>query len=220
MTVPRIAMIMVLGAWTGCLDSSSGVKAVDVPASQLTIEPTIDDEDSAPADGKVPVVVQFFEGNEFVKFSSATLTINGVVVPYGSMGYAARVPIVAAGNSMTFTYIRAGTTTQFNYRVPPRPTVTSPTTNQVVARSANLVITYVSANGQAVRPLASDTSLGATGVDQTDTGMAFIDVTGLRSGAGTVGVVRRYVTTPPGSGFQSAAVTYAIASVPTPVSWQ
>ena len=204
MTLPRIAMIMVLGTWTVCLDSSSGVNAVDVPANQLTIEPTIDDEDSAPADGKVPVVVQFFEGTEFVKLSSATLTINGVVMPYSSMGYAARIPIVASGNSMTFAYTRAGSTTQFNYRVPPRPTVTSPTANQVVARSANLVVNYLSANGQAVRPLASDASLGAIGNDQSDTGMAFIDVTGLRSGAGTVGVVRRYVTTPPGSGFQSA----------------
>jgi len=50
--------------------------------------------------------------------------------------------------------------------------------------------------------------------------MAFLDVTGLRPGGGSVGVARRYVTTQSGSGFQSATVTYTITSLPTPVTWQ
>lgn len=221
MTVLRIALVTVLGVWTGCLDSSLGeVKAVDVPASQLAIEPTILDADAAPPDGMIPVVVQFFHNNDYVRLSSATLTINGVAVPFGSMGYSTKIPIVAAGGGITFTYTRAGSTTQFTYRVPPRPTITSPATNDVVVRSANLMITYASANGQGVRPIASDGGLGTTGIEQSDSGMAFLDVTGLQSGPGAVGVARRYVTTPPGSGFQSTAVTYTITSLPTPVTWQ
>jgi hypothetical protein len=218
MMVPRIAMIMVLSAWTGCLDS--GVSSVDVPASQLTIEPTIVDADAAPPDGMVPVVVQFFQANQYVKLSSATLTIDNVAVPYGSMGYTARIPMVSSGGVITFTYTRAGVPTSFTYRVPPRPTITSPTTNEVVVRSVNLMISYPSASGQGVRPLASDLSLGTSGSEQTDNGMAFLDVTGLRPGGGSVGVARRYVTTQSGSGFQSATVTYTITSLPTPVTWQ
>lgn len=225
MTVPRIAMIMVLGASTGCFDSDLGnVKSVDVPANQLAIEPTITDAEPPASDGMVPVVVQFFQitgqSTDLVKLSSATLSINGVVVPYGSMGYATRIPIVAEGGGIMFTYTRTGTTAQFIYRVPPRPTITSPTANQVVARAVNLTIAYGASTGQAVRPLAADASFNTVGIEQTDNGTAMLDVTGLRPGAGSVSVARRFVTSVAGSGFQSAAVTYTIYSLPTPVTWQ
>ncbi|HEX8109241.1 MAG TPA: hypothetical protein VF516_16015 [Kofleriaceae bacterium] len=221
MTVPRIAMVMVLGAWAGCIDSSfGGVKQANVPASQLAIEPTLVDSDAAPPDGKIPVIVQFFQGNEYVMLSSATLTIDGVAVPYGSMGYTTRIPIVPSGDSITFTHVRAGVTTQFTYRVPSRPTITSPMANEVVPRSPNLMIGYASSNGLAVRPLAADAVAGTSGIEQSDNGMAFLDVSGLRSGAGSVGVARRYVTTPSQTGFRSATVTYTITSLPTPVTWQ
>lgn len=219
--VPRIALILVLGVSMGCLGSSLGeVKSVDVSASQLTIEPTIFDADPAPADGMVPITVQFFMGNEYVRLSSATLTVNGMAVPYGSMGYATRIPIVASGGGIIFTYTRAGTTTSFTYRVPPRPTVTSPVAHDAVVRVPTLMILYVSADGQAVRPLAADSSLSFPGFEQSDSGKATLDVTGLRPGAGSVSVARRFVTNMPGSGFQSAAVTYTITSLPTPVTWQ
>lgn len=221
MMVPRIGLIMVLAAWVGCLDTSlGGVKSVDVPASELSIEPTIIDADAAPADGMIPVEVQFFQGNDFVRLSAASLSVNGVAVPYGSMGYITKIPIVPSGGGITFKHTRAGVITQFTYRVPPRPTIISPAANDVVPRTVNLMITYVAADGLAVRPLASDASFGTTGIEQSDNGMAFLDVTGLRSGAGSVGVARRYVTTPSGTGFQSAAVTYTITSLPTPVTWQ
>lgn len=221
MTVLRIALIVVLGASAGCLDSSLGeVKSADVPATQLSIQPTIVDSDAAPPDGMIPVVVQFFQGTDYVKLSTGSLSINGVVVPFGSMGYFAKIPFVPSGGSITFTHTRAGVTTQLVYHVPPRPTITSPAVNEVVPRMVNLMITYVSAAAQAVRPVAADASLGTTGIEQSDSGMAFLDVTGLRPGAGSVGVARRYVTSPSGSGFGSAAVTYTITSLPVPVTWQ
>src|SRR4051794_24525949 len=168
MTVPRIALILVLAAWAGCLDSSLGeVKAVDVPASQLVIEPTIADIDASSADGTIPVVVQFFQGSEYVRLSTASLSINGMPVPYGSMGYSTRIPSVPPGGNITFTHARAGVTTQLTYRVPPRPTITSPAANEVVPRMVNLMIMYVSASGQAVRPIASDASFGTTGIEQS-----------------------------------------------------
>jgi hypothetical protein len=221
MTVPRIATIMVLGAWAGCLDSNLGdVKTADVPASQLAIEPTIVDADAAPADGMIPVVVQFFQSNQYVKLSSTSLTVNGVAVPYGSMGYTTQIPIVPTGGAITFVHSRGGVTTQFNFQVPPRPTITSPATNETVPRTTNVTISYVSAGGEGVRPIAADAGIGTNGIEQSDNGMAFIDVTGLRPGAGSVGVARRYVTTVRESGFQSAVVTYTITSLPTPVTWQ
>jgi hypothetical protein len=225
MTVPQIAMIMVLGASTACFDSDLGnVTSVDVPANQLQIEPTIADAEPVAADGMVPVTIQFFhdggQGTELVKLSSATLSVNGVMVPYGSMGYATRIPIVAPGGGITFTYTRAGSTTQFIYRVPPRPTIMSPMANEAVVRSLNLMITYAASTGEAVRPLAADASFNTVGIEQTDNGVALLDVTGLRPGAGSVSLARRFVTTPPASGFQSAAVTYTITSLPTPVTWQ
>lgn len=221
MTVPRIALVLVLSASMGCLGSDIGeVKSVDVPASQLAIEPTIFDGDPAPADGMVPVTVQFFLGTDFVKLSAATLTVNDVPVPYTSMGYATKIPMVASGGGILFTYTRAGTPTSFTYRVPPRPTVTSPVANMMVTRLPNLMITYASGNGQGVRPLASDAASNIVGLEGSDSGMAILDVTSLRPGAGSVRVARRLVTSMPGTGFQSAAVTYTITSLPTPVTWQ
>jgi hypothetical protein len=219
MTMSRIAMFMVLGASTGCLDSGD-VQSVDAAASQLAIEPTIVDADAAPPDGMIPVVVQFFKDNQYVKLTSGALSINGVAVPYGSQGYVAKIPIVPSGGTITFMYTRAGTVTQFPYRVPPRPTITTPAPNDSVTRTVNLMIAYPSSTGQAVRPLASDASLGAMGIEQTDNGMAVLDVTGLRPGPGSVGLARRYVTPQSGTGFQSVAVTYTITSLPTPVTWQ
>lgn len=220
MTVLRIKMILVLGAWAGCLDSGD-IKSVDAPAGQLSIEPSIVDSDAAPADGKVPVVVQFFQQNEPVKLASGTVSVNGVTLPWGTAGYTARVPIVPPGSSLVFAYTHAGTTVQFPYQVPPRPTVVMPMVNDTVVRTLNLMITYVSSNSFGVRPIATDASgTGVAGGLQSDTGMAFIDVSGMRPGQGSVGVLRHVVTTPPDNMFESATVTYDITSLPTPVIWQ
>src|SRR5438309_459408 len=116
MMVPRIAMIMVLGAWAGCVDSSNGgVKSVDSPASQLSMELTIDNSDPAPADGMVPVVVKFFQANEYVRLGSATLSVNGSVVPYTTSGYTTRIPVVPSGGALMFKHVQSGVTTEFTY---------------------------------------------------------------------------------------------------------
>jgi hypothetical protein len=220
MTVPRIAVLMVLGAWAGCLDTSDGgVKSVSAPASQLSIEPTIVDDNPA-ADGMISVVVKIFQANEYVRLSTASLTVNGVAVPYSTSGYTTRIPIVPPGGAIKFAHVQSGVTTEFSYEVPPRPTIISPMPDDVVPRVTNLMITYVSAKAHAVRPSATDGSFGATGIEQTDNGMAFLDVSSLRPSVGSLTLARRYVATPSQTGFQSATVTYTISSLPIPVGWQ
>ncbi|HEX3757264.1 MAG TPA: hypothetical protein VHW23_01100 [Kofleriaceae bacterium] len=222
MTVTRIALLMVLGVSAGCLDSSLGeVPSVDVPASQLGIEPTIVDDTPEATDGKVPVSVQFFHSNQFVKLDSAVVRVNGVTLPWSAQGYTARIPLVAAGGTITFEHVRGGTTAQLVYHVPARPVITSPTTNEVVARLTNVTVMYQSASSSGVRPLGLDGgNLLASGGEQTDNGMAFLDASGLRPGPGSISVERRYVTSPPGGSFLTAAVTYTISSPLIPVSWQ
>jgi hypothetical protein len=221
MTLQRIAMLMVLGAWVGCVDTANGgVTSVSAPASQLKIELAIDDSDPAPADGTVPLIVKVFHGNEYVRLSSATLSVDGVVVPYSSTGYMARIQRVPSGSAIMLKMVESGATTQITYEVPPRPVILTPMTNEVVVRSSNTQITYVSATGQGVRALAADAGISTMGIEQSDSGMTFIDVTTLRPGAGSVRVARRYVATPTGTGFEGATITYTITSLPTPVSWQ
>lgn len=220
MTVLRVKMILVLGVWAGCLDSGD-IKSVDAPAGQLSIEPSIVDSDAAPSDGKIPVVVQFFQANQPVKLASGTISVNGVTLPWSTAGYTARIPIVPSGGSIVFAYTHAGTTAQFTYVVPQRPTVLAPAANDTVVRMFNLMITYASSNSFGVQPLASDGGgIVATGGLQSDTGMAFLDVSGLRPGPGTVGLARHIVSSPPGNMFQAATVTYDITSLPTKVIWQ
>jgi hypothetical protein len=221
MTVPRIAVIMVLGAWAGCLETSDGgVKSVSSPPSQLSIEPTIVDDNPAPADGMISVVVKIFQANEYVRLSTANLTVNGVTVPYSTSGYITRIPIVPAGGAIKFAHVQSGVTTAFSYEVPPRPTILSPMPDEVVPRTTNMMINYVAAKAHAVRPSAMGGASGTTGIEQSDSGMAFLDVSGLQPSVGSLTLARRYVATPSGTGFQSVTVTYTINSLPTPVGWQ
>ena len=221
MTVARLTLLTLLGASAGCIDTSLGqTQSVDLPASELAIEPTIIDAEAAPADGRVPVSMQFFHTNALVQLGGGVVSVNGVVLPWTAQGYTGRIPVVAEGGTITFEYTRAGTTADVVFQVPPRPVVTSPATNEVVERSTNVTVTYVSGTSFGVRPIASDAGLGITGGEQSDNGMALLDASTLRSGAGSVGVTRRIVTTPPGSAFQSSVVTYKITSLPTPVTWQ
>jgi hypothetical protein len=220
MTLPRIAMLMLLGAWVGCTDTENGgVMSSSAPASQLSVELTIDDSDPTPADAMVPVTLKVFHGQDYVRLSSATVTVDDVVVPYSKTGYVARIPQVASGGTITFKMVESGTTTQFTYVVPQRPVILMPMTNEIVPRTASVPIMYVSATGQDVRALAADTINTKIGSEQSDTGMTTVDATALQPGAGSIRVARRYVTTPH-TGFESATLTYTITSAPTVVSWQ
>ena len=225
--VLRTTALLLLGAWlgawtTGCVDPSNGeVPVADVPASQLSIEPTLVDADPAPPDGQIAVVVQLFHANNYVRLGSgASLSVDGVTLPWSNLGYIGKIPLVGSGGSIVFEHTRAGATTRLTYTVPPRPTIVKPAAGDLVERGTNVTITYVMASSSGVRPSGSDGTNGVSGSEQSETGMAFLDASGLRPGPGTIRLARRIVQSPSGSGFQTSVVTYTITSAPVSVSWQ
>ena len=196
---------------------------VDVTAADLTVEPTIADVDPAPWDGKLLVAVQFLEGGSVVQLAlSNTVTCNGVVLIWNGLlrGYIERVPLVGPGGSYAITHMGAGVTTQINVPVPPRPALTSPSPGASLPRTANLMIDYVAASSAGVLPSATGGIISISGAEQPDTGVATLDVTALPVGPGTVGVLRRIVSSPSNTGFGSVTATYTISSVDTHVTWQ
>lgn len=221
MRISGMTLLAVLAVGAGCVNGSAAATTVaDVPASQLSIEPSIIDSDPTPSDGMMPVVVQFFHGNEFVQLANTLVTCNGVTLPWGSLGYAARVPVPAAGSTMVFTHVKGGTTTMATIKVPSRPVLTSPTAGAMLTRTTNLAIAYVPSTSAGVRPDASDSTTAVNGSEQSETGTAYLDVSMLHPGTGTVSVARRFVSLPTATGFQGVVVTYTISSPDTAVTWQ
>lgn len=223
MMVLRSTVLIVLGAWaTGCVDPSNGeVPVADVPASELSIEPTIVDADPAPPDGQISVAVQLFHANNFVRLGSgASLSVDGVALPWTTLGYTGKIPLVGAGGSIVFEHTRGGETTRLTYAVPPRPTIVAPAPGDTVERGPNMMINYVAATSSGVRPSGSDGSVGVSGSEQSETGMAFLDTGGLRAGPGNIRLARRIVKSPSGSGFAAAVVTYTVTSAPVSIIWQ
>jgi hypothetical protein len=222
MWTSRMALLTVLAVGTpGCVNGG-GVDptAVDVPAAELSIEPSIIDADPAPSDGKVPLVVQVFHGNEFVKLGgSATLMCNGTPLSWSGLGYAMQIPLPVAGDSLTFSHARGGMTTQFTIKVPPRPTLTSPAAGAMLNRTSSLGVGYVPATSAGVRAVASDSLVGVSGSEGSETGTAYVDVSMLHAGKGTVAITRRYLSVPSGTGFKSVTATYTITSADTAVTW-
>jgi hypothetical protein len=224
MWTQRMTLLTVLAVAAGgsCVaTNASDPTVVDLPASQLSIQPTIIDDDPAPGDGMLPIVVQFYRGNEFVKLAgTAAVTCNGMPLLWTGLGYGARVPLPAAGSTLVFGHLRAGTMAQLTIKVPPRLVMVSPVAGAMLTRSANLAIGYTASNSAGVRPSAADSRLGVAGSEQEDSGTAYLDVTALRAGAGTIAVSRRFLSVPASTGFQSVIANYTITSASTQVSWQ
>lgn len=216
--IMRLAIgVVIVAGMAGCPPPA----VVDVPATQLVIQPTVIDVDPHPSDGKVPVIVTFQQAGKPVQLAgSNTVTCNGVALTWNGLGYAARVPIVTAGGDLAVAHARAGVTTPVHVTVPSRPQVTSPTAGASLPRTTSLTITYVAAASAGVRPGAGDGATGLGGNEQPDTGTATLDVSQLKAGPGTVSVQRRLVASPSGTGFAGVATTYSISSVSIPVTWQ
>ena len=214
--------VLAVAAGGGCVASNaSDPTVVDLPASQLSIQPTVIDDDPAPGDGMLPVVVQFYRGNEFVKLAgTAAVTCNGAPLLWTGLGYGARLPLPAAGSNLVFGHLRGGTMSQTTIKVPPRPVMVSPAAGATLARSVNLAIGYMPSASAGVRASASDGTVGVAGSEQDDNGTAYLDVSTLRAGAGTIAVSRRFLSVPASTGFGSVIATYTITSASTQVTWQ
>lgn len=222
----RIPMMLLLTALagaggSGCVDSSAAEPTVvDLPAIELSLEPSILDDDPAPTDGKVLVMVQVFRGNQFVKLAgNVALSCNDMPVLWSDLGYSVRIPLPAAGSTLVFSHVRGGVTTRAMLRVPPRPVVNL-AEGTTLTRSSSFAISYVPTTSAGVRPGASDAAIGVSGSEQSDNGTAYLDVSGLRPGAGTVGISRRYLSLPTGTGFASVIGNYNISSASVAVTWQ
>jgi len=215
-------LVAVVAVWAGCINGDASLTTVaDVPAAQLIIEPSVIDADPAPSDGKLPVVVQFFHDNAFVQLAgNAGVMCNGMPMPWSGLGYAIRIPLPAAGDTLVFSHVRAGTTTMTMLRVPPRPVISLPTQGTTIKRTTNLAIVYSSTMSAGVRPDASDDTIGVIGSEQSDNGTAYLDVSGLHVGNGAISIERRYVFLQAGTGFQGVDSTYTISSPDTAVIWQ
>lgn len=186
---------------------------VDLPGSNLVAKATVIDTEANPSDGKVPIVIQFFSNGTFVQLAgSASVACNGNVMPWNGLGYAARVPVVAPGGAYTCTHVRLGVTSSLSVTVPTRPVILSPAQGASVSRSASVVVTYVSDAGTGVRVSAGDASTGLGGNAQPDNGSGSVDVSSLKAGPGSIGVVREFTFTSAGGGFQSATIVYSSGS--------
>jgi hypothetical protein len=192
---------------------------VDVPAADLVAKATVIDTESSPSDGKIPIVIQFFSADVFVELAGSTaISCNGVAMPWNGLGYAARIPLVAAGGTYDCRHVRSGVTASMLIIVPARPAILSPGAGASVARSASLAVTYVPGGGSGVRISAGDPSTGLGGNLEPDDGSGTVDVSSLKAGPGSIGIVRESTFTPGGSGFQSASVAYSSGSRIT-VTW-
>lgn len=221
MAKKRWSMLAVVAAALSGLGNNCTTSSVDVPAAQLGLSVLIMDLDPSPSDGKVPVLVQPLQNGSAVQLAGASsLSCNGVALPWNGLAHAERVPIVATGGTYRIVHTRNGVNTQLVITVPPRPHVTAPSDGQAVTRSNHVQVSYTADGGTSVAAGASDGSTGIAGNDQPDSGTATVDVTALHAGAGTVGVSRKFMTSPTGTGFASVASTFTIGSPDVHVVWQ
>lgn len=194
---------------------------VDLPAADLDVKITVVDTDANPADGKAPIVVQFFNGGTFVQLSNnVAVSCNGVALTWNGLGYAERVPLVAPGGIYRCTHGRSGVNTSVDIVVPARPVFVAPTQGATVNRSSGLTITYVPGSGTGMRASAGDGSTGLGGNLQADDGtFSSFDVSSLQAGPGSLGLTREFTFTPGGTGFQSAEIKYS-SGADINVTWQ
>lgn len=216
-----VTLTVLVGAVVGSAHGCGPPVVLDVAASGLEIQPAVLDLEATPSDGKVPVIVQFFQSGTFVQLATTnSVACNGVVLTWNGLGYAERVPIVAPGGSFAIVHSRGGVNTQVTMTVPARPVVTSPASGASIPRTGGLAIHYIAGMSEGVRPGAGDGTTGLSGAEQPDNGTAMLDVSSLHAGPGTIDISRRIVTSPSGIGFASVVATYTISSADTHITWQ
>jgi hypothetical protein len=215
-----LAIALVLGTVGAGAAACNPPPIVDEPASALDVTASFIDVEEQPADGKLPVVVQFFKDGVFVELDAkSTVECNSTPLTFDGLGYAARVPIVASGGMFTIAHSRDGMATRMTVTVPARPVIDDPAAGSSQFRSQAFMIAYQAGAGKSVRPGASGPAGSITGADMPDNGAATIDASGVGSGMGSVSITRDVEGTVNGTGFASAKFTYAITRTQR-VVWQ
>jgi hypothetical protein len=206
------ALVLLLSAvMTGC----SGCQAppvVDVPASSVDVKISVLDIEEVPSDGKVIVVMQFFQGGSVVQMSAGiAVSCNGVPLTWNGLlgGHAERIPIQPVGGAYACSFVRGIVTTTANVTVPPRPVFVSPTVaGAALVRSTSFTIHYMAGTGSSVRGDASDGTNSKNNSQPDDGTFDNLDISGFNAGPGTISITRTIEGTLPGSGFLSAKSHY------------
>jgi hypothetical protein len=199
---------MCLAGCTGCNSPS----VVDVPASNVDVKISVLDVTEAPSDGKVIVVMQFFQNGNVVQMSpSIGLSCNGVALTWNGLlsGHAERIPIQPVGGTYSCLFSRGAVNTSANVAVPPRPVFVSPTVSGAgLARTSSFTIHYVPGSGTSVRGNASDATNSKNNSQPDDGTHDGLDVSGFAAGPGTLSVTRTLEGILSGTGFLSATTHY------------
>ncbi len=205
-------MVVLLGAWLAGCSGCQSPGVVDVPASNIDVKISVLDIAEVPSDGKVIVVMQFFQGGTVVQVSSnVALTCNGVALTWNALlsGHAERVPIQPVGGTYVCQYSRGGVNTTASVTVPPRPVFVTPTiAGATLARNNNFTIHYAAGTGTSVRGDASDGPNSKNNSQPDDGTHDGLDVSGFSAGPGTLSVTRVLEGTLTGTGFLSAKTHY------------
>lgn len=195
---------------------------VDKPASELGVKVTVIDTEASTSDGKVPVVMQFFDSGKYVKLASnATVTCNGVTLVDNGLGPAERVPMQPVGGTYVFQHSRNGVNTTVSVTAPARPVFQAPTVaGATIPRTNNLVIHYVPGSGTSVRGSASDGTNSKNNSQPDDGTHEGMDVSGFNAGSGTLGIVRKLENIHSGGGgFANVESEYSVGSRIN-ITWQ
>jgi hypothetical protein len=203
-----LVLCLSLAGCSGCQQPA----VLDAAASALNVTVSVLDIAEVPSDGKVIVVMQFFQGGGALEMASTiTLKCNGVTLPWNGLmfGHAERVPIQPVGGTYSFTFTRGGVTTTANVTVPARPVFSSPTlSGAMLARSSTFSIHYVPGAGTSIRGGANDASHAANNSQPDDGIHDGLDVSAFVPGPGTLSITRTLEGALTGTGFASAKTKY------------
>jgi hypothetical protein len=206
--VMAVMLCLTLAGCSGCQQPS----VVDAPASALDVKISVLDIAEVPSDGKVIVVMQFFQGSSTVEMASnISVRCNGVTLHWNGLmfGHAERIPIQPVGGTYSCTFTRGGVTTTANVTVPARPVFSSPTlSGAMLARSSTFSIHYIPGGGTSVRGGANDASNAANNSQPDDGSHDGLDVSAFIPGPGTLSITRTLEGALSGTGFASAKTKY------------
>lgn len=211
-------------AITAAIVAGSGTAAcaaedtADEAALNLAVHAALIDLDDAPADGRLAIRVEFFEGKTPIQLGPATpVACNGVTLGWDGLGYAGRVVALVPGGAYAIS--RGPRAAVIELPAMARPAITAPEPGAVVTRSATFTIRYVADNGAYVRPIASGPSSTRNGVEQLDTGSATIDASEVGAGAGRVALLREVELLDFDHPYAVSRVRYTLGTS-HPVTWR
>ena len=212
--VAAVCLCVTGGGADGSWDCGKTVVPTDSSPGAMDVKLSVE-EGGEEKDGTALVSMLFNVSDGIAQFQAGeTVTCNGLPLMYVPLlGYSAWVPTRAPGGAYEFVYTRQGTPTKVSMKALDRPLVTSPMRGAMLQRSNHLSITYMAAGGNDVRAEAGDGKTFTLGSSQPDTGTyTGLDVTQLKAGPGTLGLVRVVDSALQNTGFKSVETSYQVSS--------